>query len=411
MGEPERMTGWWLASAAAGAPWGCPLPDPPGVEVCPAAEVTSRVVLLGDAGLGDTWSGGVPSPCGRDPVLALAGACAAEAGGVVVVLGDASYGRRTIGAQVAASISGRTTYGGIPPCRGDGCIEQIVATGEGAALEHRQLLAQLDVSREAGVPVWVVPGNHDWARGPGGVYRARAMIEAYAVHHEVDTRMLPDGAGHTRFLHCVLEPNVAAVRVGGQSVVAFDSARAFRCPEAQPALGAALWRAVAGEIAAGQRVLVADHHPATSHGQHHAVGRVPQDRRHPAYERFVRQVLAPPAALDDLRVVLASGHEHHLEVVDVEDPAVGGVLQIVSGAGTLPMAGAGDWHGCDPGQAAAALSPGAGFVAVDVLADGGWTARVVDVTAPAGRQVCPVRLDAPDGERGVCRTGPTPPCR
>ncbi|MEZ4241629.1 MAG: metallophosphoesterase [Myxococcota bacterium] len=382
-----------LALAASAAT--CPPPDP---AACPPPDgVASRVVLLGDSGLGDTWPGGVPSPCGRDPVLALAGTCAAAVPErAVVVLGDASYGKRTVGAAVGAILGGRSAYGGLPRCPG-GC-EQVAATGVGR-LEQRQWLDELDIARDAGVPVWIVPGNHDWARGQAGLRRADALTRAYAAVHDVDTRLLPAGE-----LSCRADPRVDAEDVGEITVVAVDTAWALRCPAAHPALGEAVWARVAAAQARGQRVIVASHHPAVSHGTHGTSRRYRQDLRSRAYERFVADVFGPEApAVDDARVLLAAGHDHHLEIA-APTPGVHGVVQVVSGAGTLPMAHPDAWGGCDPGDAALALSRGAGFVVVDLGADGRWSARLVDVATPG---TCDTALDA---ARGACRTAPIPAC-
>ena len=92
--------------------------------------------------------------------------------------------------------------------------------------------------------------------------------------------------------------------------------------------------------------------------------------------------------------------------------AAGFSVVVESGAGTAAMAHVDRWAGCDPGPVAPALSSGAGFVVVDEV-DGRWEARLVDVTAPPDRAVCPVGLPSDDPpEPGVCRTSPAPlrPC-
>lgn len=290
----------------------------------------SRLVLLGDAGYGAHDRRGVAF-AGPDPVLTAARQAAAagpERSTGVVFLGDNVYARKP---RVPRA------YGGVPPCNVDGCWTDVVE-GRVRRLEYDQLLDQLAVA-EAGTPVWLILGNHDWYHGTAGVRSQRELTEAYASHHGLDVSVLPR-LSKPRESFCDGAAAISVRRVGPElTLIALDTQAGIQCAERHALARETLWKAVAA--ATSKVVVVAGHHPVRSLGPHGYKKRTTritgQDIPARRYSRYIHEVLHPPEGFErgNKLVLYASGHDHILEVLEPIGFESAFDLLLVSGAGSL----------------------------------------------------------------------------
>ncbi|MEQ1569369.1 MAG: metallophosphoesterase [Myxococcota bacterium] len=238
----------------------------------------TRVVLLGDAGLAHDG----------DSVLAAARQCAMEASSkAVVLLGDNVYGN---GKGEPAAWLHLGPYGGLPK-----------PMAKGGVLGVAQLERQLNAF--TGLPLYVVPGNHDWYRGKSGVLDETRIVTEHGA------TWLPGPLCSN-----TISPEVIAAKV---QLVGLDSmgAHAGRChplrgmspsyPVSVPMDRKTAW------------LIVAMHHPIRTIGKHHKSG----DRS------------AKLLQDSGYRTIVVSGHDHLL--ADLNSPTSDVFRQIVSGAGSV----------------------------------------------------------------------------
>jgi len=271
---------------------------------------------------------------------------------------------------------------------------------------ERRLLAQARIAQETGLPVYFVPGNHDWARhradGWAAVQRAEAVLARYAADSGVVVKQIPSGG-------C---PGPTTVEIPGFRILAIDTqwwlhngprpgdergARgglpdpSVRCSAETPE---AVTAALGGLLAepADRIDVVVGHHPLESHGEHggyhpaiqwllplvptpiapwlwlpigwiYPAGRhLVADAQDQASERNRTMRAAIESAFAAERgVIYASGHEHDLEVIR----RGAGRYYLVSGAGM-------ENHGTAvaQGDSTAFRSSRPGFMRLDRTADG-----------------------------------------
>ncbi|MGE0552969.1 MAG: metallophosphoesterase [Gemmatimonadales bacterium] len=224
---------------------------PAGITLSPAPALdrltpVSTLFLIGDAG-------------------------AAAKGGDRVLTELARQGRAATRASAIVFLGDNVYPAGIPPA-GDPDRPEA----------ERRLLALASLADSTGLPVYLIPGNHDWARhrpdGWAAVQRAERLLERYAAEREVRVRQVPSGG-------C---PGPEAVELAGFRVVAIDTqwwlhdgprpgdeqgARGslpdpeVRCDAETPAAVTASLATALG-APGGEPVVVIGHHPMESHGEH-----------------------------------------------------------------------------------------------------------------------------------------------
>jgi len=370
-----------LCSCAVSGVFVRPELSAPSVPLAAGDSIDTRLLLVGDAGL--------PQLDSPEPVFV---ALAAEAAQLpertwVVFLGDNIY------------------PDGLPP-----------GNDAGRALAEQRLRAQIDAVASTGARAVFVPGNHDWhAGGWEQLQRQRHYIESL---HDPRITALPAAS-------C---PGPEVVDAGGRARLVFldsnwwltDGPRPLdpnsECPhDSESEIVSALQDAIgtAGE----RRVIVMDHHPLVTHGEHGGAftwrqhifplvdanrwawvplpglgslyplarmhGITSQDLSDEKYERmqdaFRRAFATRPPLL------FASGHEHSLQVLDA--PALG--IQLVSGAGTVARPD----HVRQKDDTLVATSS-AGFARLDLLTDGRARLEIVTVSK-AGQVTHPAALWLP----------------
>ncbi len=334
-----------------------------------AAEISQRVILIGDAG----------NPLVEEPVLHTLGHWAGlmPQKTTVVFLGDNIY------------------ESGMPE-----------ATAGGRREAERRLMAQLGPVASAGARALFIPGNHDW--GPGGkrglaaVIRQQEFIDRELGHRE---GFLPrDGCPGP---HAVDVPSprhpdrTRLIAIDTYWFLAAEEIPQWCRQNNRDSVLAELGRLV-GEPGPARVILLA-HHPLKSHGVHggffdwkdhlfpltrvrrwmwlpipvigslYPIARSsfvasPQDLRSSEYSRLVddlSRALRPHRPL-----IVAAGHEHSLQVMEGGSAAR---YAVVSGLGSSRKATA-VGHGSD--TLFAHLKPG--FVVVDVTLSGAVLLRVVE---------------------------------
>jgi hypothetical protein len=272
---------------------------------------------------------------------------------------------------------------------------------EGRAEAERRLRAQIDAVAPTGAQSIFVPGNHDYAHdGWAGWERERTYIEGLGLAN-VGVRPEagcpgPDVVDAGTRLRLVLLDTQWWFQDPPKPLDPSSHCRFDRADEIVAGLDSAL-------AGAGSRlVVVAAHHPLSTHGHHggffswkdhvfplraaaswawlplpivgslyplsRQLGITEQDLMHDRYRDMRLQLRA--ALLRQPPLVFAAGHEHTLQVLEGDGPR----LHVVSGAGTVDRAdevGRGDDTlfacGC------------AGYVRLDVLRDGRAWLEVVTV--------------------------------
>jgi hypothetical protein len=344
--------------------------DGPGAATIVGDPFVQRILLVGDAGDNDT----------PPPVFALLEEWASVAPHrtVIAFLGDNAY------------------PAGIP-----------AEAGEERTAGLRRLDVQLEVARRTGATAVVIPGNHDW--GPGGP-EGRRRVEAQAA------RVAEVLGDRGRFVPSPGHPGPVVLDREGIRLVAIDTdwwllGRGKEGPV--PFLAEVPESEVLDDLAeamrgAGSRpaVLLA-HHPLATHGPHggfhdwtdhvfplrrlHRWAWIPlpvvgslyplvrsnlavssQDLRHRDYQRMVGAIES--ALADAPPVVVASGHDHGLQVLDA--PSGVGVY-VVSGAGSPQKLQA-----IGNGEDTRFAVHRTGFVALDLLDEERLLLRVVAVGEP-----------------------------
>ena len=359
----------------------------PGCAECTAgpAQLDTRVLLVGDAGELEP----------DNPSLALLTELAAGAQGrsLVIYLGDNIYPR------------------GLPAASEAG-------VGDERATAERILLLQVEAASGAGIPAIFVAGNHDWDKsGVRGLERLQAQEAFLAGVHAADAVLYPSAG-------C---PGPVILDVGEQvRLIAVDSEWLLRdkhpkltdcswgAPQAMEPLPstdpdgfyAALAEAVRG--AGDRRVLLATHHPLKTRGSHggyftlkelifpltlvnswlylpvpliypalrYWIVRSDQDLYGSRNREMVRRIEEILATADTAAIV-ASGHEHTLQVFDDPDLPI---WYLVSGAAAkLEPTGKTD----DTIFKHAAR----GVMAIDFFTDGRVSVRVIEVDETGSREV------------------------
>jgi hypothetical protein len=237
--------------------------------------------------------------------------------------------------EVARAVSGPTRVVWL----GDNVYEAGVS-----AHPSPEVVAVLARQAAVGTPdqVRFIAGNHDWAQSVRG------------------GRRWPREAALVRGSARAVAAPVERESFGPLELVYVDSLRAIQRPADADAVLAAL-----AEIPAERPLVLLMHHPVESTNRH---GRrkwydfaIDTELHHPRYARWRRAVTAWIAARPG-PVVVASGHDHGLELVD------GPVVQIVSGAASKA-------NGAPPAPSDAVVHR-PGFVVVDAV-DGRLAVQVV----------------------------------
>ncbi len=364
-----------LLLAATLACAGTPHPTPVPVPEPPPGLTEATIFLIGDAGN--------PAPGGEPVIEALARQVARAPGSAAVVfLGDNIYPR------------------GLPD-----------SASPARAEAERRMNGQVDPMRPLGVPVFFVPGNHDWAgQGSGGWDAIRREARYITQRGGAAMRLLPaDGC-----------PGPVVVDFGARARFVFLDTQWWLhggpkprgagsgCPAGtEDGVVDSLRSTLAA--AGGREVLVLGHHPLASGGPHgghftwkdhlfplRAVnswlwlplpvigsayplarkwGVTAQDQSSGSNKRM--RAALEGAFADHPPLVYASGHEHTLQVVGGRTAR----YVLVSGAGIADHESPTAWS---KGTLFALAHPG--FQRLDFLRDGRVRLGVIDVDA-SGRGV------------------------
>lgn len=262
---------------------------------------------------------------------------------------------------------------------------------DNAVIEDQQILrSQFEPFRSKNVPVYFIPGNHDWDRmGKKGLEKIRAQNDFIAAQKDSLLQMIPKNG-------C---PDPIAIPFGDEAVViAYDSEwwlfpykkkrsdDICECDTEQDVLdqlATLLWEHK------NKIIFLASHHPFQSYGEHggkfslkehifpltalnpHIYIPLPvvgslypllrktvfinaEDIPHPQYQHFIKQITS---TIDGFaNVIKVAGHEHSLQLINDNG------LQIVSGGGSKST---------HVKKAARSLfaHAGEGFVIVDIFND------------------------------------------
>jgi hypothetical protein len=275
------------------------------------ANVEATVYLVGDAGL-DTD--------GRDAVLAQ------------------------LHADLRRHVEEHPTVPALVAFLGDN-IYEVGARADRRSEDLAKLSVQVDaVVAAPGVRGVFLPGNHDWAKGAPDSLGRSAI--------EVQQGWLQDirGSRDVSFLPADECPGPQTVGVGGDvSVVFIDTEWLLRQPE--DCGGADLfYRRLTRvlERLAGDRVILAAHHPRATGGPHGGnvglfdhgpviyylgakAGLGVQDLASGRYSEMLRRLRAAIAASGHRPLVMAAGHDHSLQVIGLQRPDEP-LYQLVSGS-------------------------------------------------------------------------------
>lgn len=224
------------------------------------------------------------------------------------------------------------------------------------------LRSQYTPLRNAGIPVWFIPGNHDWDKmGKNGLAKIKRQGQFLQEQNDSLLQLIPSNG-------C---PDPVAIPLGDSIVViAMDSEWwLFPFSKENPS-GDCSCKTKEDIVASleqlayehrGKMILLANHHPFASYGTHGGrygwkdhlfpltnvkenlkipmpvIGSLypilrktftnPEDLAHPLYKDMIRRVRSVFA--DNENLLIVSGHEHGLQYIEKPD----GLRQIVSGAG------------------------------------------------------------------------------
>ncbi len=263
----------------------------------------------------------------------------------------------------------------------------------GQAEIHRDaeiLRSQYQPFRKAGVPVFFIPGNHDWDNsGKLGRQKVRALNEFIEAQHDSSLNVIPRNA-------C---PDPVAIPMGANVVlIAYDSEWWLYPHDKENAQADCHCDTEAEVLEQLQQllckykdkvVLVAAHHPLRSYGSHGGrfswkdhlfpltnvnkhwylplplVGSLypllrgtlflgPEDLAHPAYRHLSEQV---ESVFDGFpNKIFLAGHDHGLQLIDDDG------LHVISGAGSKKSF-------VKKGRGALFAKAQQGFTVLDVLSD------------------------------------------
>lgn len=283
-------------------------------------EIIQRVILYGDAGHSSTepWQASLSKIAQRASI--------APDKTAVVALGDNIYF-----SGYPAKEEGQQEFD-------DGQLESI-----------SYLDAQLKIATTSGVPLYLVPGNHDWYASE--IEGQGQHIAEYAKQHNADVSLQPWRSGQ--------DPIPRSVDLPGVSLVFLDSEWIMHTSEENYQRSMTV---LADEIARIRReqpenlIVVNAHHPMETMGQHagyltsfgywffikiiYSVFDVDQDIDHPTYKRFIASLHEVFSQSD--RIIYAAGHEHSLQVFGSADGKAP-EYKLVSGAGNSSKV-SGVWH-------------------------------------------------------------------
>ncbi len=213
-----------------------------------------------------------------------------------------------------------------------------------------KLIPQLNVMKAFPGKSFIIPGNHDWAKGKKtGLENAINMETFILDYFDGENVFLPAGS-------C---PGPIEVPINDDFVLIILNTQYFLHPWDKPGEDSDCTNKSTIESLddlktmvkknEGKHILIAAHHPIYTYGEHHGnfsfkqqifppilgsihplfrrtIGNI-QDNTHPKYKAIMKQVLA---AMDEAKhVIHAAGHEHSLQLIEKE-----GHHFVVSGSGS-----------------------------------------------------------------------------
>ena len=214
-----------------------------------------------------------------------------------------------------------------------------------------KLVPQLEVMKEFPGTTYMLHGNHDWAQGRKyGWERALNMERFITEYFQDENVFLPTGG-------C---PGPIEIPMGDRSTLIILNTQYFlygwdKPDEDDPCENKSTLESLESlrlmiERNTGKHIVIAAHHPMFTYGEHNGnfsfksqliplpilgsihpfyrkvIGNI-QDNTHPKYRAIMKQILAAMNQAED--VVLASGHDHTLQLIQKE-----GHHFIVSGSGS-----------------------------------------------------------------------------
>lgn len=308
----------------------------------PEDEVIQRVLLYGDAGHStiNPWQVSMAKVAGRASI--------SPDKTLVVALGDNIY------------------------MRGYPTLEEGQNEWDEDQLESISFLdSQLKVATDSGASMFLVPGNHDWYATELDS-QARHIAE-FAKQNNAKVSFKPYTEGEPPLPTSMDFPGVSLVFVDSEWLIQHDAATTA---PAYAALESELARIK--QQAPGNLVVIAQHHPIETVGQHgHYMTHfsywffinmidlfvdMNQDIGHPDYDNYTARMNA--AMSTHPRVIHAAGHEHSLQLFKPAEKT-GANYNLVSGAANSNKV-SGVWHN---ENSRFALSQ-EGFMELNITAEG-----------------------------------------
>jgi len=209
-----------------------------------------------------------------------------------------------------------------------------------------QLTAQVDAIRGIpGTQAVFLPGNHDWAKGAGD----QPAQEAIRLQQSWLTEIAPDSIA--RFLPTDGCPGPSPMHIGGDVHTLFiDTEWLLRQPDDECGSAADFYEELQARLEelAGQRVLLAAHHPVVSGGPHGGnteplqrgpfiqylavkSGVIVQDIASGRYTDMIRSIYGAIEASGTRPLAFVAGHDHSLQVIGLNDP-MAPYFQLLSGS-------------------------------------------------------------------------------
>jgi hypothetical protein len=225
------------------------------------------------------------------------------------------------------------------------------------------LKSQYQPMRDAGAPVYFIPGNHDWDKmGPDGLAKIKQQWSFLESQQDSLLKLLPANG-------C---PDPVAVNISDSMVVIFMDSEWWLFPFNKENKGADCNCASERDVMLSLRelfyknrykvILLATHHPFETYGTHGGkfslkdhlfpltvvsknlyiplpvIGSIyplyrrtftnPEDLHHPLYQNMIRNV--GDVFKDFPNLIHVSGHEHGLQLIDDKEK---NIFQVVSGGG------------------------------------------------------------------------------